>query len=82
MKDSNEITTIVYLYNYPDFVNIQKKVHFLIDVSISRNPKEENVDFVEKLSNGITYRSEKEHDFKSFKAYVLNHLIELNAKLN
>ena len=37
INDFNDIITSVYLYNYPDFVNIQKKVHFLIDIYIRRN---------------------------------------------
>ena len=81
INDFNDIITSVYLYNYPDFVNIQKKVHFLIDIYIKRNTKEENIIIINKFSNGITYRSEKEHASKLLKdnlmPNIVNHLIDL-----
>ena len=57
INEFNDIITSVYLYNYPDFVNIQKKVHFLIDVYISRNSKEENIIIIKTLSNDVIYRA-------------------------
>jgi hypothetical protein len=79
--DFNEIITIVYLFNYPDFINIQKHVHFLKDVYISRNSKEENTNIIKTLSNDVIYRSEKEHALKLLKDIlmpnIVNHLIDL-----
>jgi hypothetical protein len=81
INDFNEIITSVYLFNYPDFVNIQKHVHFLIDVYISRNSKEENINIIKSLSNDVTYRSEKERALKLIKEIlmpnIVNHLIDL-----
>ena len=80
INDFHEIITCFYLYNYPDFVNIQKKVHFLIDIYIRRNTKEENIIIINKFSNGITYRSEKEYALKLIKDIlmpnIVNHLID------
>ena len=67
INDFNEIITSVYLFNYPDFVNIQKHVHFLIDIYIRRNTKEENINIIKTLSNDVTYRSEKERALKVIK---------------
>ena len=81
INDFNEIILSVFLFNYPDFVNIQKKVHFLIDIYISRNSKEENINIIKTLSNGIPHSSEKEHALKLLKDIlmpnIVNHLIEL-----
>ncbi len=68
-SDELEIITSVYLYNYPDFVNIQKKVHFLLDVYISRNSEEENINIIKTLPNDVTYKSEKEHALKVIKTF-------------
>ena len=51
INDFNEIITSVYLFNYPDFVNIQKHVHFLIDIYIRRNTKEENIIIINNNTN-------------------------------
>ena len=81
INDFYEIITRVYLFNYPDFVNIQKHVHFLIDDYISRNSKEENIITIKTLSNDVIYRSEKEHALKLLKDIlmpnIVNHLIDL-----
>ncbi len=81
IDDFNENITSVYLYNHPDLVNIQKKVHFLIDIYIRRNTKEENINIITEFSNGIMYRSEKEHASKILKDIlmpnIVNNLIEL-----
>ncbi len=81
INDFNDIITSVYLYNYPDFVNIQKKVHFFIDIYMRRNTKEENINIINKFSNGITCRSEKEHALKLLKDIlmpsIVNNLKEL-----
>jgi hypothetical protein len=70
--------------------SLQKEVHFLVDIYIRRNTKEEHINIINKFSNGITYRSEKEYALKLLKDIlmpnIVNYLIDLKyiekSKLN
>jgi hypothetical protein len=57
----------VFIYLIILILLIQKKVHFLIDIYIRRNTKEQNINIIKTLSNDVTYRSEKESALKLIK---------------
>ncbi len=60
VNDFNEIIISVYLYYYPKLNDIEKK-DFLIDIYVSRNSTEENINIIKTFSQDIRYRSEKEN---------------------
>ncbi len=78
----NEIIISVYLYNYPKFNDIEKKINFLIDVYVSRNSTKENINIIKTFSQDISYRSEKEHALRLLKENLMPNIINKLIKLN